>query len=152
MENDRETEVPAQLRVQKLYLKDLSFESPNAPQVFLTKVESQVKIDLSLSNKKLEEDLWEVALHVTATVGSESTTLFIAEVEHAGVFFIKNVPEEHLPAVLAVDCPTIIFPFTRQILCQAAMDGGFPPFLLDPVNFLVLYQNARAAQEGEKKH
>jgi preprotein translocase subunit SecB len=150
LENDQTP--PPFLRLQKLYLKDLSFESPSSPQVFLAKGEPKVQIDLSLGNRKLDPEHWEVALHVHATVSSDTATLFIIEVEHAGLFQIKNVPEEHLPAVLAVDCPTAIFPFTRQIVSQSTIDGGFPPFLLDPVNFLALYQNARAAEPEEPKH
>ncbi|MBI5446976.1 MAG: protein-export chaperone SecB [Deltaproteobacteria bacterium] len=139
-------------RLQKIYLKDLSFESPGAPEVFFTQVEPQVKIDLSVSNRKLDEEHWEVVLHVNATVTAGEATLFIVEVEHAGAFLIKDIPEEHLAGILSVDCPTAIFPFTRQVLSQATIDGGFAPFLLEPVNFLALYQKARSEQEQEAKH
>lgn len=143
---------PPVLRLQKLYVKDLSFESPNAPQTFFSKAEPKVKIDLSVSNRKLDDDHWEVAIHLNATVTAEETTYFIVEVEHAGAFYIKDIPEEHLAGVLAVDCPTAVFPFTRQVICQATIDGGFAPFLLEPVNFLALYQNALAEKEREGKH
>jgi preprotein translocase subunit SecB len=149
-----ETDAPRApvLRLQKLYVKDLSFESPGAPQVFFSSGEPKVKVDLTVENRRLDDDHWEVVLHVTATVASGDTTFFLVEVEHAGAFLIKDVPEEHLEGVLAVDCPTAIFPFTRQVICQATIDGGFAPFLLEPVNFLGLFQNARAEKEREPKH
>ncbi len=142
------------LKLQKLYVKDLSFESPNTPDVFLKQqMAPKVDINLGLKNKKLEADNYEVALSINAKVSSEdgAVTLFIIEVEHAGIFFLKNIPEQHLPMVLAVDCATFMYPFTRQIVSQLAVDGGFAPFLLEPVNFMALYENARKSKEGEKK-
>ncbi len=135
-------------RLEKMYLKDLSFENPNAPAVFRQKTEPKVEVNLSLKNRKVEGDRWEVALTVTVTVNSGETSLFLVEAEHAGLFLLQNIPEEHLPVVLAVDCPTLLFPFTRQILCQAVLDGGFMPFLMEPVNFMALYQSAKKQKEA----
>lgn len=140
-------------RLQKMFIKDLSFENPNAPGIFLENSQSpQVDINLQVKNGKLDDDNWEVSLAVTASFkGAGEKTIFILEIEHAGVFLLKNIPAEHLPAVLAVDCPTLLFPFTRQIMSQLAVDGGFIPFLMDPVNFMGLYQNAqKQSQTGEK--
>ncbi|MFH1217717.1 MAG: protein-export chaperone SecB [Pseudomonadota bacterium] len=137
-------------RLQKLYIKDLSFENPNAPEIYLEQQQSpKVEVNLGLKNKKMENDHWEVCLSVTATVtnGNDGKTLFIVEVEHAGVFVLKNIPEEHLPMVLAVDCPTLLFPFTRQIMSQVSIDGGFAPFLMEPVNFMALFQSAKKKQQ-----
>lgn len=145
------TEAPV-FRMQKMYIKDLSFENPNSPDVFLGKQEPKVEVNLGLKNKKMENDHWEIILSVTATVtntGEENQTLFIIELEHAAVFVIKNIPQEHMPAVLAVDCPTLLFPFTRQIVSQISVDGGFIPFLMEPVNFMALYQNAQKKKEAE---
>jgi preprotein translocase subunit SecB len=140
-------------RLQKLYLKDLSFENPNAPETFLAPQEPKVEVNLGLKNKKLENNHWEVSLSVTATVtnGKDGKTLFIVEIEHAGVFILKNIPEEHLPMVLAVDCPTLIFPFTRQIMSQVSVDGGFMPFLMEPVNFMALFQNAMKKKQEQEQ-
>lgn len=143
-------------RLQKMYVKDLSFENPNAPAVFTAKQnEPKVEINLGLKNNRLEGDsLYEVTISITAKVThgqDEVKTLFIIEVEHCGVFTIKNIPEQHIPAVLAVDCPTMMFPYTRQIISQLTVDGGFVPFLMEPVNFLALFQNQQrqaAAQEN----
>jgi preprotein translocase subunit SecB len=145
------TEAPV-FRMQKMYIKDLSFENPNSPDVFLGKQEPKVEVNLGLKNKKMENDHWEIVLSVTATVtntGEENQTLFIIELEHAAVFVIKNIPQEHMAAVLAVDCPTLLFPFTRQIVSQISVDGGFIPFLMEPVNFMALYQNAQKKKDAE---
>ncbi len=141
-------------RLQKLYLKDLSFENPNAPEVFFDK-ESEPKVDVNLNvkNRQLDEDHWEVTLIITATVTDVKTgkTLFILEIEHAGAFMLKDIPEQHFPMVLAVECPTLMFPFTRQIISQASVDGGFMPFLMEPVNFLMLYENSKKKQQAENE-
>jgi preprotein translocase subunit SecB len=140
-------------RLQKMFIKDLSFENPNAPGIFMESGQNpKVDINLQVKNNKLDEANWEIALLVTASFkGLEDKTIFIIEIEHAGIFLLKNIPAEHLPAVLAVDCPTMLFPFTRQIMSQLAVDGGFMPFLMDPVNFMGLYQNAQRQHQGEHK-
>ena len=142
-------------RMQKMYIKDLSFENPNSPDVFLGKGSTpKVDVNLNLKNRKLESgDNWEVVLSITAKTTNSETgdTLFIVEIEHAGVFLLQNIPEEHMAAVLAVECPTLMFPFTRQIICQASIDGGFIPFLMEPVNFLALYQNAQKKKDVAKE-
>jgi preprotein translocase subunit SecB len=137
-------------RMQKMFVKDLSFENPNAPGIFLESNQNpKVDINLQVKNNKLDGDNWEVSLAITASFkGEGDKTIFIIEIEHAGVFLLKNIPAEHLTAVLAVECPTLLFPFTRQIMSHLAVDGGFMPFLMDPVNFLGLFQNARKQQEG----
>jgi len=152
-ETTQEIKAPI-FRIQKMYVKDLSFENPNAPDVFMEReTEPKVDVNLGLKNRKLQgEDTWEVALSITAKITNAKTgkSLFIIEVEHAGVFLLKNIPEEHLGAVLAVECPALLFPFTRQIISQASVDGGFIPFLMEPVNFLALYENSRKKQEADQ--
>ncbi len=144
------------LRMQKMYVKDLSFENPNAPEVFLKQVpKPKVDINLEVKNRKLDDENWEISLAVNVTIADEEEdrTMFIIELEHAGIFLLRNIPEEHLAAVLAVECPALLFPFTRQIMSQVSVDGGFVPFLMDPVNFMALFENARkqAAEEARKK-
>ncbi len=140
-------------RLQKLYVKDLSFENPNAPEIYFA-TDSQPKVDmnLGLKNRKLDDEHWEVSLNITAKIVDETSdkTLFIVEVEHAASFYMKNIPAEHIPMVLGVECPTVIFPYTRQIVSQASVDGGFIPFLMEPVNFLALFENTRKNQQAEK--
>jgi len=143
-------------RLQKMYVKDLSFENPNAPGVFTTKQsEPKVEVNLGLKSNPIEGDsVYEVTISITAKVtqGAEAKVLFLIEIEHCGVFTIKNIPEQHIPAVLAVDCPSMMFPYTRQIISQLTVDGGFVPFLMEPVNFLALFQNQQrqaATQEQQ---
>ncbi|MEN8257256.1 MAG: protein-export chaperone SecB [Thermodesulfobacteriota bacterium] len=141
-------------RLQKMYIKDLSFENPNAPQIFLGKQpEPKVEVNLAVKNQKLENDHWEVSLSITATVSNDEKkgqTLFIVEIEHAGVFLLKNIPEQHIQMVLGVDCPTMLLPFTRQIISQVSIDGGFIPFLLEPMNFLALFENAKKEKKEKQ--
>ncbi|WP_028585675.1 protein-export chaperone SecB [Desulfogranum mediterraneum] len=138
-------------RMQKMYIKDLSFESPNAPGIFLEQgQEPKVDFNMQIKNTKIDDDHHEVALAITAKVldkKSDDKVMFIIEIEHAAVFLLKNIPEEHLPRVLAVDCPLMLFPFTRQIVSQVSVDGGFMPFLMEPINFVALYDNAQRQQK-----
>lgn len=134
-------------RMQKMYIKDLSFESPNAPKIFLeTSQEPKVDFNLQVKNTKIDDDHYEVALGITAKVldkKADDKVMFIIEIEHAAVFLLKNIPSEHLARVMAVDCPLMLFPFTRQVVSQVSVDGGFMPFLMEPINFVALYENAQ---------
>jgi len=145
-------------QLQKLYVKDFSFENTNAPQIF---VESQnqlsIEFSLALNNQRIDDEHWEVSLkiHIVAHDKGCDKNVFETEVEHAGIFILRNIPEEHVTAVLAVECPTIIFPFTRQIISQATVDGGFMPFLMEPVNFRAVYEGKlqqEAAEEADAKN
>jgi preprotein translocase subunit SecB len=149
--NEAETTEKPEFRMQKMFIKDFSFENPNAPQVFITpqKSEPNVELNLQLNNKKLDDHHWEITLEISAKVTSkedEPKVMFILEIEHAAVFMLKNIPEEHLPMVLGVDCPTLLFPFTRQLVSQISVDGGFMPFQMEPINFMALFQNAKKEQ------
>ena len=134
-------------RMQKMYLKDLSFESPNAPSIFLAQgQEPKVDFNLQLGNKKIDDDHYEITISITAKIldqKADDTVMFVVELEHAGVFLLKNIPAEHMQRVMAVDCPLMLFPFTRQIASQVSVDGGFMPFLMEPINFVALYENAQ---------
>lgn len=149
--NGAETTEKPEFRMQKMFIKDFSFENPNAPQVFITpqKSEPNVELNLQLNNKKVDDHHWEITLEISAKVTSkedEPKVMFILEIEHGAVFMLKNIPEEHLPMVLGVDCPTLLFPFTRQLVSQISVDGGFMPFQMEPINFMALFQNAKKEQ------
>ncbi|HCS12428.1 MAG: protein-export chaperone SecB [Zetaproteobacteria bacterium CG06_land_8_20_14_3_00_59_53] len=135
--------------VQRIYTKDISFENPNAPQVFGAAEQPKIDLNLGVNNRQVDEHLWEVSLKVSALARNteDDKVIFEVEVEHAGLFLLKNIPDEHILRVLGVDCPTIIFPFTRQLVSQLTSDGGFMPLLLDPFNFAVAYQ-----QRLEEQH
>ncbi len=145
-ENGTQEEMPV-FRMQKMYIKDVSFESPNAPGIFLKRnQEPKVDFNLKLNNQKMDDDHWEVTISITAKVldkNSDDSVMFVIEIEHAGVFLMKNIPAEHMERVMAVDCPLMLFPFTRQIASQLSVDGGFMPFLMEPINFVALYENAQ---------
>ena len=151
-EQNSEQNAPV-FRMQKMYIKDLSFESPGAPNIFL-EADQKRKVDfnLQLNNKKIDDDHWEVSLGITAKVMNENAAdkvIFVVELEHAGVFTLKNIPPEHVERVLAIDCPLMLFPFTRQVVSQVSIDGGFSPFLMEPINFIALYENAKRQQQDE---
>lgn len=136
----------------KLFVKDMSFESPSAPEIFLKQeLAPRFEINMGLGNKALGNDTYEVALTFNVTLRSENEEkpVFIIELEHCGVFLLQNIPPEYIQRILAVDCATYMFPFTRQLVCQATIDGGFPPFLMEPINFLGTYE--RAMQERQKQ-
>ena len=134
-------------RMQKMYIKDLSFENPNAPDIFLiANQDRKVDFNLELKNRKVDDDHWEVSLAITAKMLDKNTddqVIFVVELEHAGVFTLKNIPTEHVERVLAIDCPLMLFPFTRQVVSQVSVDGGFMPFLMEPINFISLYESAK---------
>ena len=152
-EDQQQSTMPV-FRLQKMYIKDLSFENPNAPDVFKAQqANPKVDINMGLKNKKIDDDHYEIVLSVNANVtnSSDGKTLFIIEVEHGGVFTLKNIPEEHMAGILGVDCPTMLFPYTRQIISQLTVDGGFVPFLMEPVNFLALFQNAQKRSQQQEE-
>jgi len=136
-----------QLGIQKIYVKDLSFESPNAPQIF--RGEWQPHVDVQLSNKaqKLEDDVYEVTLTVTVTVKHEEQTSYLIEVQQAGVFTITGFQEQHTTAMMATVCPNILFPFAREAISDVATRGGFPQLLLAPVNFEAMYAQELQRQQ-----
>jgi len=140
--------------LQRVYVKDISFENPNAPEVFEASGKApKIEMNLGLSNRQVNDEHWEVSLKVAATTRDQEggDLLFEIEVEHAAVFFMKNIPAEHIPSLLAVDCPTILFPYTRQIVSQLTVDGGFMPFMLEPVNFRGIYENQLQQQTAEQE-
>ena len=148
-----ETQNQPEFSVQKIYTRDISFENPNAPQSFGINENPKIELNLGVENRQVSEDHWEVSLKVSvlARAGENNDVVFEVEVEQAGLFLMKNIPEEHMPTVLAVDCPAIIFPYTRQIVSQLTVDGGFMPLLLEPVNFAAAYQNTLAQQQQEQQ-
>ena len=150
-QTENQAEQQPVFRMQKMYIKDLSFESPPAPKVFLAQNQDpKVDFDLKLKNELITEGHYEVSLSITAKVldkANEDAVMFIVEIEHAAVFLLRNIPEEHMNRVLAVDCPLMLFPFTRQVVSQLSLDGGFMPFLMEPINFVALYDNLQKQKQ-----
>jgi preprotein translocase subunit SecB len=147
-EKTAQAKVAGQLAIQKIYAKDISFEAPNSPQVFLGEWKPQVDVQLANHTTSLGNDVHEVVLTVTITVQSESKTSYLVEVQQAGIFSITGFPPQHLAAVLATLCPNILFPYAREAVSDLVTRGGFPQLLLAPVNFDTLY--AQELQHQQK--
>ncbi|MEO8418391.1 MAG: protein-export chaperone SecB [Methylophilaceae bacterium] len=125
--------------IEKIYIKDLSLEIPHAPQIFIQREAPQVGVELSNAATKLDEGVYEVVITVTVTSKVEDKTVFLVEVAQAGIFRVSNVPAENLELVLGIGCPNILFPYAREAVSDIVTRGGFPPVLLNPINFEALY-------------
>ena len=150
-------EVPAgQLGIQKIYVKDLSFEAPNAPQIFTEQLSPTLDLQFANAASRLAENVHEVVLTVTCTVQQEDRTVYLIEVQQAGIFNVTGFNDEQLAVLLATACPNILFPFAREAVCDVVVRGGFPQLLLAPVNFDALYaqemQRRKEAAAAEQKH
>ncbi|HHI82369.1 MAG TPA: protein-export chaperone SecB [Rhizobiales bacterium] len=130
------------------YLKDLSFENPNAPQsLAIQDGQPEINISVNVNAKNLAPTDYEVELHIEAQAKHQGNTVFAAELLYAGVFRLENIPQEAIHPVILVECPRLIFPFARQILADATRNGGFPPLMLDPIDFAGMYQ--KRLEEGK---
>lgn len=147
-----------QFSIQKLYVKDLSFESPSTPDVFSFKNwEPQIELNLNNTNKKISDGVYEVVLSVTTTVKHDEKTAFLVEIHQAGIFQISGFNEQDTKYILGSQCMNILFPYAREVVSDLTTRGGFPPLLLNPVNFDALYAQAvqqqnKEAEQEEKKH
>ncbi len=125
--------------IQRLYVKDLSFEAPNTPQTFMEDWKPEVELNLETKSNRIQDAIHEVVLSVTATVKSNQKPAFVVEVQYAGVFHIAGVPDEQLRQMLGSFCPSILFPYAREVISDLVVRGGFPQLILAPVNFDALY-------------
>ena len=148
-ENSEQDQQPV-FGIEKIYLKDLSLEIPNAPQIFIQREAPQVSIELGNTTSMIEEGVFEVVITVTVTSKIEDKTVFLVEVAQAGIFQVRNVPAENLEMIAGVTCPNILFPYARQTVSDLVTRAGFPPVLLNPINFEALYaqQKQQQAQNG----
>lgn len=143
-------EVPPQFLLNTQYVKDLSFENPNAPQALQQAAERpNITVNVNVEAKSLGPDVYEVELRLAASAKRDETALFMAELVYAGVFTIRGFPQEHLQLAVLVQCPTLLFPFARRVLADVIRDGGFPPLLLEPINFLELLQRQQQAAQQQ---
>lgn len=143
--------------IEKLYVKDLSLEIPNAPQIFLERDAPQVDVQIQTQGKSVQEGIYDVVLSITVTAKLGERTVFLVEVAQAGIFQIRNVPEADLEGVLGIACPNILFPYAREVVSDAVTRAGFPPVVLNPINFEALYhqrqqQEAAAADRPVTTH
>jgi preprotein translocase subunit SecB len=137
-----------QLTVVSQYIKDFSFENPNAPKSLAGRQEQpQIGIQINVGANPLSENDIEVVIKLDGKAEAGATLLFRFELEFAGVFRIRNVPQESMNPVVLIECPRLLFPFAREIIATAVRNGGFPPLLLDPVDFVGLYRQKMAQQQ-----
>ncbi len=132
--------------IEKVYVKDLSLEIPNAPQVFLERDAPQVDIQLHHNSTSVDEGVYQTVLTVTVTAKIGEKTLFLVEASQAGIFVARNIPAQELEAVLGIACPNILFPYVREVVSDIVVRAGFPPVVLSPVNFEAIYQQQREPQ------
>ncbi|MBL4773217.1 MAG: protein-export chaperone SecB [Alcanivoracaceae bacterium] len=139
------------MSLQKIYVKDVSFETPNAPDIFNEKGQPEIKMNLNQKVKKLADDTYEVVLAITVTCKIQDKTAYLAEVHQTGIFGLVNFDENVLHQTLGSYCPGVLFPYARQTISDLVMNGGFQPLLLQPVNFDQLYaqQMQQAQQQSE---
>lgn len=140
-----------QFSIQRIYLKDLSFETPQGPSAFKKKWQPKVSQDLNTKTNPVEDDLYEVALRVTITVADGEETIYVVEAEQAGLFNVSGFSEEQIPQILNTTCPGILFPYLRETLDNVVTKGSFPALLLPPINFDALYANALQQSAEEKE-
>jgi preprotein translocase subunit SecB len=145
---------PPRLTILSQYIKDLSFENPRAPQSLQpNQARPEVQIRVDVRAQPMEAERYEVSLqlHVDAKAGDE--TAFMVELTYGGVFGLLNIPQDSLQPLLLIECPRLLFPFARRIVADATRDGGFPPLLIDPIDFVTLYrrrqQQTQAVRQGE---
>ncbi len=132
--------------IEKLFVKDLSIEVPNAPRIYLERDTPQVEIQLNTSANPIDEGYFEVVVSVTVTAKLAEKTVFLVEASQGGVFQIRNIPQGELDPVLGVTCPNILYPYLREVISDAVVRAGFAPVLLNPVNFDAIFQAQREAK------
>ncbi|MBY0575488.1 MAG: protein-export chaperone SecB [Gallionellaceae bacterium] len=129
--------------IEKIYVKDLSLEIPNAPHIFLERESPQIDVQLNSQAASIEGDVFEVAVTATVTAKIGEKVMFLIESKQAGIFRLSNLPKEDVESVLAVMCPNILFPYLREVVSDMSVRGGFAPIMLSPVNFEILYQQQK---------
>ncbi len=147
LKKDEKTAEPS-FEIQRIYVKDLSYEAPNTPHTFSDEWKPEVQLNLETKSNRIQDNVHEVILSVTATVGSNKKSAFLVEVHQAGIFSISGFPNDQLHQMLGSFCPNILFPYAREVVSDLVVRGGFPQLILAPVNFDALYAQH---QEEQKK-
>jgi preprotein translocase subunit SecB len=143
MADDNQTPV---FQIQRMYLKDLSLEQPNSPQILLEQAQPEVEINLGLGAEPIAEGMYEVTVTATITTKVGDKTLFLVEAKQAGIFEIRNIPQEQLQQIIGIACPGIVYPYLRAIVSDICTRAGFPPVVLAEVNFQAMYEAQQAQQ------
>ena len=131
------------------YVKDLSFENPNAPAIFQSQDAPQIDVQFNIGADNVGDGLYEVSLKIDVTSKTGDLTAFIVELKYAGLFGVRNVPDDQLQPFFLAEAPRILFPFARRVVADVVRDGGFPPLLLEPIDFHGLFQQQLTARDAE---
>jgi preprotein translocase subunit SecB len=135
-------------QIEKIYVKDLSLEIPSAPQIFMQAEQPQLEVQIDNAAMQFAEGMFEVTVAVTVTARAGERTIFLVEAVQAGIFAVRNVPQADLDPLLAIGCPTILYPYVRETVSDLVARGGFPPVLLAPVSFEALHAQRVQQQSG----
>ncbi len=133
------------------YIKDLSFENPGAPQSLAAKAQPKLAININVQANNISESDFEVSLQLSAKSEVEGKPHFHLELDYCGLFRLENIPKEHLHPIVMIECPRILFPFARQITADVTRNGGFPPLMIDPVDFAALYRQRMEAEMQKRE-
>jgi preprotein translocase subunit SecB len=134
--------------IHSIYLKDVSFEAPNSPEIFKTQFQPEIQMNLNIETHLLEENVYEVVLSITVTAKAGDKSAFLVELQQAGVFTLRGFTDENLGPMLGIYCPNVLFPYARESVASLVSKGGFPQLLLEPVNFEALYSQHLQEQQG----
>ncbi|MEZ5788476.1 MAG: protein-export chaperone SecB [Xanthobacteraceae bacterium] len=138
------------LNVLAQFVKDFSFENPNAPQALMKPPQQpSISVQINVNTKPLSDTDFEVELKLEGKAEVTGSILFGFDLLYAGVFRLQNIPQENVPPLLMIECPRLLFPFAREIVANAVINGGFPPLLLDPIDFVALFQQKMASMQGQ---
>jgi preprotein translocase subunit SecB len=135
-------------QIQRIYLKDLSLEQPNSPQILLEQAQPQVDVNLALAAEPVADGIYEVAVTATVTTKVGDKTLFLVEAKQAGIFELRNIPGDQLQPIIGIACPQIVYPYLRAIVSDVCTRAGFPPVLLSEVNFQAMYEAQHSQQQA----
>ena len=134
--------------IQRMYLKDLSLEQPNSPQILLEQAQPQVDINLGMGAEVVADGIFEVSVTATVTTKINDKVLFLVEAKQAGIFEIRNLPEDQMQGIIRIVCPQMIYPYLRAIVSDVCTRAGFPPILLTEVNFQAMFEAQQQAEQG----
>lgn len=149
-ENENAQQDGPQFAVQRIYTKDISFETPNSPAVFTEKWEPEVNVEINSNGNKLTDDIYEVVLTLTVTAKLGEKTAYLTEVQQAGIFTLAGFGEQDMGSMIHSFCPNMLFPYAREVISDLVSKGSFPQLVLQPINFDALYAQHLQQQQGEK--
>ena len=144
-----DTNTTPMFQIQRIYLKDLSLEQPNSPQVLLEQGQPQVEINLGLGAEPISQGIYEVTVTATVTTKVNDRVLFLVEAKQGGIFEIRNIPDEQLQQIVGIACPGIVYPYLRASVADVITRAGFPPVHLAEINFQAMYEQQQAQQAGQ---